>query len=60
MVSFARARTKSLLSRLWLLGAKPINNDMPALDKSNELIDKQQEQNNCFLETTKNGGLWFS
>jgi len=60
MVSFARVRTKSLLSKLSTLGAKPINNDMPALDKSNELINKQQEQNNCFLEAIKNGGLWFS
>tara|TARA_Y100001968_G_scaffold217162_1_gene199892 strand:+ start:181 stop:363 length:183 start_codon:yes stop_codon:yes gene_type:complete len=60
MVSFARARTRSLLSRLWAVTAQPINNDIAQLNKSKDLIEKQQEQNNSFLEASKNGGMWFS
>ena len=60
MVSFARARTKSWLSRLWPVSAQPIKNEIAAMDMSKELIEKQQEQNKCFLEASKNGGMWFS
>ncbi len=60
MVSFARARTRSWISRLWPVTVQPINNKTFELDKSKELIEKQQEQNKCFLETSKNGGMWFS
>ena len=60
MVSFARARTKSLLSRLWPLAVQPIDNDKAELDTSKVHIDKQLEQNKCFLEASKNGGMWFS
>ena len=60
MVSFARARTKSWLSRLWPMKVKSINFDKVDLDDSRELLDKQQKQNNCFLEASKNGGMWFS
>ena len=57
MVSFARARTRSLLSRLWPMKVQSINFDKVDLDESRELIDKQ---NNCLLEASKNGGIWFS
>tara|TARA_B100001250_G_C19756482_1_gene770344 strand:+ start:1037 stop:1219 length:183 start_codon:yes stop_codon:yes gene_type:complete len=60
MVSFARARTKSWLSRLWSVSAQPINTEIVVVDKSKELIEEQHEQNKCFLETSKNGGMWFS
>ena len=60
MVSFARARTRSLLSRLWPVSAPPINNQTGELDKKKVLVEKQQEQNKCFLEASKNGGMWFS
>ena len=59
MVSFARARTRSLLSRLWPMTAKPVNNKTVEL-KSKELIDDIAETNKCFLEASKNGGIWFS
>ena len=39
---------------------KSINFDKVDLDDSRELLDKQQKQNNCFLEASKNGGMWFS
>ena len=60
MVSFARARTKSLLSRLWPVTIQTIENNKANLDNSKEKIDKQLEQNKCFLEASKNGGMWFS
>ena len=60
MASFARARTRSWLSRLWPVTVQPINNETRAMDLSRELIEKQQEQNKCFLKASKNGGMWFS
>ena len=60
MVSFARARTRSWLSRLWPVTVQPIKNETVAMDTSKELIEKQQEQNKYFLEASKNGGMWFS
>ena len=60
MVSFARARTKSWLSRLWLVTVQPTKNETVAMDMSKNLIEKQQEQNKCFLEASRNGGMWFS
>ena len=60
MVSFARARTRSLLSRLWPMPAKPLNNQKLELHKSENLIEGIEEQNKCFFEASKNGGMWFS
>ena len=60
MVSFARARTRSLLSRLWPMTAKPLNNQNLGLHNSENLIEDIEEQNKCFLEASKNGGMWFS
>ena len=60
MVSFARARTRSLLSRLWPMTAKPLNNQTGELHKSKKLIENIEEQNKFFLEASKNGGMWFS
>ena len=60
MVSFARARTKSWLSRLWPVTVQPTKNETVTMDMYIELIENQQEQNNCFLEASKNGVMWFS
>ena len=60
MVSFARARTRSLLSRLWPVTEKPINNKAIESNKSKKVIKDIAEQNKCFLEASKNGGMWFS
>ena len=62
MVSFARARTRSLLSRLWSIKSQLITNtnETDVLEKSKELIKKQKIQDNYFLEASKNGGIWFS
>jgi len=60
MVSFARARTRSLLSRLWPVTEKALKNQTVELQKSKKLIEDIAEQNKCFLEASKNGGIWFS
>ena len=60
MVSFARARTRSLLSRLWPLEAKPHKNQKVELEKTKNFIENIEEQNKYFLEASKNGGIWFS
>ena len=60
MVSFARARTRSWFSRLWPVTVQPNKNETVAMDLSNEVIENHQEQNKCFLEASKNGGMWFS
>ena len=60
MVAFARARTRSLLSRLWSVREKAINNQTVESHMSKKLIEDIAEQNKCFLEASKNGGMWFS
>ena len=60
MVSFARARTRSLLSRLFPMKAQAIKSEKVDLDESKKLYEKISEQNKCFLEASKNGGLWFT
>ena len=60
MVSFARARTRSLLSKLWPVTEKTLNNQTIESHKSKKLIEDIAEQNTCFLEASKNGGMWFS
>jgi hypothetical protein len=60
MVSFARARTRSLLSKLWPMTEKPLNSQKLELYKSENLIEDIEQQNKRFLEASKNGGIWFS
>ena len=60
MVSFARARAKSWFKRLWPVTVKTKKNEPAEKDMSRELLENQQEQNICFFEASKNGGIWFS
>tara|TARA_Y100001968_G_scaffold226679_1_gene209448 strand:+ start:558 stop:740 length:183 start_codon:yes stop_codon:yes gene_type:complete len=60
MVSFARARAKSWLARLWPTTVKANKNETGAMDMHKDLIENQNEQNKCFFEASKNGGMWFS
>ncbi len=60
MVSFARARTRSWLQRLWSVKVEPVKNETVELDKSKEIIENISKQNKYFLEAIKNGGMWFS
>ncbi|KGG21333.1 putative protein family PM-5 [Prochlorococcus marinus str. SS2] len=45
---------------LWPVTVQPIENETVELSKSNELIEKHEEQRKSFLEASKNGGMWFS
>ena len=58
MVSFARARTKSWLSRLWPVTVQSNKNETVTIDMSRQKLI--ENQNKCFLEASKNGGMWFS
>ena len=60
MVSFARARTKSWLSRLWPISVQSFKGETVKLGEEKVLIEKQSRQNMRFLELSKNGGMWFS
>ena len=60
MVSFARARAKSWLTRLWPVKVKTNRNETAEINMSKELIENQQDQNKSFLEASKDGGMWFS
>ncbi len=60
MVSFARARTRSWISKLWPLTAEKINEETFELDRSKESMNKQQSEKRIFLEAIRNGGIWFS
>ena len=60
MVSFARARTKSLLLRLWPVIKKNLSTQSVEMQKSNKLIKDIDQQNKCFIEASKNGGMWFT
>ena len=60
MVSFARARAKSWLTRLWPVTVKTNKNETAEMDMSKKLIEKQLEQNKCFFEASENGGMWLS
>ena len=60
MVSFARARTRAWLTKIWPLTDQFIKNDTTQLDNSKEPNEKQLEQNKFFLDASRNGGIWFS
>tara|TARA_B100000214_G_scaffold167342_1_gene120194 strand:+ start:1793 stop:1975 length:183 start_codon:yes stop_codon:yes gene_type:complete len=60
MVSFARAKTKSFLSRLWPQAEKNLKNQTIESYQSKKVFEDIAEQNKCFLEASKDGGMWFS
>tara|TARA_Y100001968_G_scaffold328714_1_gene376422 strand:+ start:1953 stop:2135 length:183 start_codon:yes stop_codon:yes gene_type:complete len=60
MVSFARARAQTWLAKLRPLTVKSNRNESVEMDIYKEFLRNQQEQNKCFFEAIKNGGMWFS
>ena len=60
MVSFARARTRSWLLKIWPVSVQPIKNERAVFKESTEFLEKQKQQNKSFLKAIKNGGMWFS
>ncbi len=45
---------------LWPVPSQSIDKKRSNLNISKEQIEKQKAQNKCFLEASKNGGMWFS
>ena len=60
MVAFARARTRTLFSRLWPSIIKSEKTDRVVSEKAQTQAHTNDKQNKRFLEITKNGGIWFS
>ena len=60
MVSFARAKTRSMLSKLWPVSSQSMNDQVIKLDKPNVNVENILEQNRSFFAASKNGGMWFS
>ena len=60
MVSFARARTKSWLTRLWPTSFHSFKSKTIQFDESNDLLENQSKHNQRFLELIQNGGMWSS
>ena len=57
MVAFARARTKSWLSRLWSMPIQQITTNKVPLEKSMELLDRQAEQNKRGQDLSRNASI---
>tara|TARA_Y100001968_G_C18780208_1_gene446338 strand:+ start:172 stop:345 length:174 start_codon:yes stop_codon:yes gene_type:complete len=57
MVAFARARTRTLISRFWP-NSPEIDNTLAPESKENN--QERSVQNEKFFNAIKNGGIWFS
>ncbi len=56
MITFARAKTKSIFTRLW-----PQNNEEDmALKKIAPQFTNKRVQKDTFLQAIKKGGIWLS
>ena len=60
MVTFASARTRSWIAKLWSTPHTPIPNETVGRERLKALSEKQAAQKKQFLEASKNGGMWFS
>ena len=60
MVTFARVKAKSLVSKIWLIAISktPITTNEKV--KSEELSIQKEKSSNHFLEAIKKGGIWLS
>tara|TARA_B100001029_G_C14680242_1_gene244178 strand:+ start:78 stop:260 length:183 start_codon:yes stop_codon:yes gene_type:complete len=60
MVAFARARAKSIFSRLRLTTISKLSNGTNIRKKFDDLSIKKEKNSNYFLEAIKSGGIWLS
>ena len=61
MSTFARAITRSWVSRLWTTSPELTNKDNLEIEtQANQVNTKLVEQNRRFLDASKDGGIWFS
>ena len=60
MAAYARARTRSWLSRIWFGVPKDTHNESSRVEHLSEIEEKHNEQKRRFIEAARNGGVWFS
>ena len=60
MAAYARARTRSWLSKIWLGVAKDTPDESSPVQQLTQIEEKHNEQKKRFIEASKNGGVWFS
>ncbi len=60
MVAFARAKAKSIFSKIRLPAISKVENESNQREKVEEISIKKERSSNYFLEAIKNGGIWLS
>ena len=60
MVAFARAKAKSIFSKLRLPAKSKVKNETPKSIKVEELSPQKEKSSNYFLDAIKSGGIWLS
>tara|TARA_Y100001968_G_scaffold278414_1_gene273722 strand:- start:223 stop:411 length:189 start_codon:yes stop_codon:yes gene_type:complete len=60
MVAFARAKAKSIFSKLRLTAIYKTHISIDEKTKSKNLSIKKESSSNYFLEAIKSGGIWLS
>ena len=60
MVAFARAKAKSIFSKLHFTAISKARNKTNKRAKNEELSIKKELSTNSFLEAIKSGGIWLS
>ena len=60
MVAFARAKAKSIFSKLRFSSIYKTQSETHTGKKAKELYFKKEKSSNYFLEAIKSGGIWLS
>ena len=60
MVAFARAKAKSIFSKLRFTEISKTHAETLKKSKSEEIPTKRKSNSNYFLEAIKSGGIWLS
>ena len=60
MVTFARARAKSIFSKLRITAISKKHSKPNKRAKKEELSLEKDNNSHCFLEAIKTGGIWLS
>ena len=60
MVAFARAKAKSILSKLWLRAISTPYTETKIKEKKKDKLLQQEKSSNHFLDAIKSGGIWLS
>ncbi len=60
MVAFARAKAKSIFSKLRFTAISKLHNETKVSTNVKDLSIKKEKSSNYFLEAIKSGGVWLS